>query len=197
LSAGPRRSIERRAVAAALAFALAAAPVLASLWPAFGKGPMLRTGEPAAEQATPLERQAARGAPGPHHHEGLDDESRGPGHVASAHADSASAAGHGAGHHAGIQHTNNHPGDNEHGDHDHGGIPDADGGDEPGRAAGSHHTQHCALCVLAFLGWAPPGTHLLVSPERAVVARPKLAAEFAPRASLVWDRAQARAPPLS
>jgi len=61
----------------------------------------------------------------------------------------------------------------------------------------SHHQQHCALCVLAFLGWAPPldlslGCTGTCGPDRAARV-----AETAAHPLFVWPGAQARAPPIS
>src|SRR5215467_1553008 len=61
----------------------------------------------------------------------------------------------------------------------------------------SHHQTHCALCMLALLGWAPPIDLALGRIDARVDDRPPQFAEIAPRALLLWPDAQARAPPLS
>jgi hypothetical protein len=111
---------------------LALAPVLANVWPAFGKGQMLYVGD----------------APGA----GIDH---------SAHL----------GHDAEASNSSHH--------------------DQ------SRHQAHCALCVLAFLGWAPPIDLSVAATEIAAIDRARRRVVTAAAPSLLWPNAQARAPPLS
>jgi len=63
--------------------------------------------------------------------------------------------------------------------------------------ATSHHQKHCALCMLALLGWAPPIDLGLGRIETRITDRAPQLVASAPRALLLWPDAQARAPPLS
>jgi len=68
-------------------------------------------------------------------------------------------------------------------------------GVEAGKPRPHDHKAHCALCVVAFLGWAPP-VDLNVDSGSVPVAEPPVApADAAPCPLLLWPRAQARAPP--
>jgi hypothetical protein len=118
-----------RVLGVVAAFALA--PLLANVWPAFGKGQMLYVGEVAAAD---VDHSAHEG----HHAAGRDS------------------------HHS---------------------------------PAG--HQVHCALCVLALLGWAPPVDLSFDWTETRVIDRAVHLAATAPRLLLLWPDAQARAPPLS
>jgi hypothetical protein len=61
----------------------------------------------------------------------------------------------------------------------------------------ARHQAHCALCELAFLGWAPPINLGLGCTETCVTDRAEQIVTTSPRFLLVWPRARARAPPLS
>jgi hypothetical protein len=61
----------------------------------------------------------------------------------------------------------------------------------------SHHQTHCALCVLAFLGWAPPIDLSIGCTTTCLTERTKPLVASAPRVLLLWPSAQARAPPSS
>lgn len=61
----------------------------------------------------------------------------------------------------------------------------------------SHHQQHCALCVLAFLGWAPPIDLVVACAPSSAADRAPPLADSTPRVPLLWRNAQARAPPLA
>ncbi len=59
----------------------------------------------------------------------------------------------------------------------------------------TNHAQHCALCVLVSLAWAPvvhvaPGADAPPAVHRRALQR-----DTSPRSQVVWSRAQARAPP--
>ena len=127
--ANPQRRLEQRLWLLGLVVALVFAPVLANVWPAFGKGPML--------------------------------------YVDTAHATQLDA--------------------NPHAAHEGHAAP----------ASRSHHQQHCALCVLAFLGWAPPVDLSLDCTATCAVDKMVPVAAQAPHLTLVWPGAQARAPPIS
>jgi len=122
----------RRLLVAGVTLTLALAPVLANVWPAFGKGQMLYVGD-------------ASGAAIDH----------------SAHQR----------HHAGAGNTARH---------------------DP-----SSHQAHCALCLLALLGWAPPIELSLAATDPAAIDRVRHWVVTAATPSLLWPDAQARAPPLS
>ncbi|HTT10369.1 MAG TPA: DUF2946 family protein [Burkholderiaceae bacterium] len=59
------------------------------------------------------------------------------------------------------------------------------------------HKAHCALCVLAFLGWAPPADLSISSGSTAVANLPAALPEDRPRSAPIWSGAHARAPPIS
>jgi Protein of unknown function (DUF2946) len=61
----------------------------------------------------------------------------------------------------------------------------------------SRHQGHCALCVLAMLGWAPPIGLSPAATGSAATDRAPQQVVRAGRPSLLWPDAQARAPPLS
>lgn len=126
----PRRFRQRILLLGVVA-AFAFAPLLANVWPAFGKGEMLYVGEVAAAD---VDHSAHEG-----HHAAADDS-----------------------HHS-----------------------------------QSRHQVHCALCVLALLGWAPPIDLSLGCTETRVIDRAVHFTAATPRVLLVWPDAQARAPPLS
>jgi hypothetical protein len=111
--------------------ALALAPMLANVWPAFGKGEMLYVGEVAAADV---------------------DHSAHEGHHAAA-------------------------GDSHH--------------------SPTRHQVHCALCVLALLGWAPPIDLGFGRIESPVIDRAPHVVANTPRLLLAWPDGLARAPPLS
>src|SRR5882672_10532810 len=118
-----QRTLGQRPWLLALVVALVLAPLLANIWPAFGKGPMLfvaeTAGQPSAHEA----------------HEAPADQ--------------------------------------------------------------SHHQRHCALCVLAFLGWAPPADLSLGCAEaRATECGTWIAADPLPCSSpgLVHRRARRHFP---
>jgi hypothetical protein len=124
-----RRTTARRSLLLALIAALALAPLLANMWPAFGKGAMLFVGEPAFSSP---------------------------------------------------QHA-------YHGEHE----------GQPTPASESHPQRHCALCVLALLGWAPPVDLAIGCGETVATDRTAPIALLAPRLQPSWPGAYPRAPPLS
>jgi hypothetical protein len=139
--AHPKRALKQRALLAFIV-ALALAPFLANIWPAFGKGQMLWV---AADVTTPADHSA----------------------------------------HAAHQ---NHPAAATEAD-----LPTAH--HTPGHQP-SEHQQHCALCVLAFLGWAPPVDFAITCTDSCDSDRAPIVAATTPRLLLLWTGAQARAPPL-
>ena len=69
-----RRATGQRALSLLFAAVMALAPILANVWPAFGKGPMLYVGTPAAASAQQVDHAGHAGhegheapAPGSHH----------------------------------------------------------------------------------------------------------------------------------
>jgi len=153
-----RRSIGQRFASSLVACALGVAPILANVWPAFGKGEMFYVGgaTPAAHGHAAHDGSAA--------HEGHAD-----------HANHADHQGHAAlDRHAGHQ------------------VADAGSHHSP-----AQHQAHCALCELAFLGWAPPLDLSLGCAEACPVDRTVPIAAVAPRLLALWPSAQARAPPLA
>ena len=151
-----RRSIGQRFASLLVALALGVAPILANVWPAFGKGEMFYVGDTAS--ATHDGHAAHDGSAA---HEG--------------HADHANHQGHAALEgHAGHQ------------------VADAGSHHSP-----AQHQAHCALCELAFLGWAPPLDLSLGCAEACPVDRTVPIAAVTPRLLALWPSAQARAPPLA
>jgi hypothetical protein len=124
-----RRTTARRSLLLALVTALALAPLLVNIWPAFGKGAMLFVGAPAL--------------------------------FSPQHAYHAEHEGHAT------------------------------------PASESHPERHCALCVLALLGWAPPVDLAIACGEPVAIDRTAPIALLAPRLRPSWPGAYPRAPPLS
>lgn len=81
--------------------------------------------------------------------------------------------------------------------HSSGEAPIAHAGHDGADESSAHHDGHCALCVLAAVGWAPPSGLVFAIADRAVVGQLGFVLASEPRASLLWARAQARAPPVS
>jgi len=130
-AARPSLTLRRRVLSLGVVAAFALAPLLANVWPAFGKGQMLYVGEVAADQ--------------------IDHSTH-------------------AGHHAAA-------GDSHH--------------------APAGHQAHCALCVLALLGWAPPVDLSPGSLEPPLADRAAHRVTVTPRLLLVWPDTLARGPPRS
>jgi hypothetical protein len=130
-SATSLRTLMQRLVVLAVVAVFALAPLVANVWPAFGRGAMLYTGDVAAAE---VDHSAHEG-----HHAAASDSQHAP----------------------------------------------------------PHHQVHCALCMLALLGWAPPIDLGLGCAEARVIDRAQHLVANAPRPLLLWPDAQARAPPLS
>ena len=60
-----------------------------------------------------------------------------------------------------------------------------------------HHQTHCALCMLALLGWAPPIDLGLGRIETRLTDRAPQLLASASRLLPLWPDAQARAPPIT